>query len=177
MKRIFIFLVISAFSIFGASGLSLCVNVDGYWGKWDNWYNLYTVYGNYGGFCCYWQGRYSFESNHPSEWEWRFTIKNYQAPTKKEKKEHLKKDIWYEYEGTFEYYITDEDQSIKKMFLEHGRPSVDPAHHKTEKGQMPCVKKTVPATIKIAPYKDHPKTYNIWFEGVGFGISLDNSHF
>jgi len=176
MKRILLLLMISSFSILSVKGLSLSVYLDGYWGPWDSW-NLYSLYGNYGGFCCYWQGRYSFESNHPSEWEWRFTINNYNEPTKKERKEHWKKNIWYEYQGTFEYYISDEYQSIKQMFREHGRPCVSPANHRTEKGQMPCVKRTVPATIKIAPYKDHPKVYNIWFEDVGFAISLDNSYF
>ena len=33
------------------------------------------------------------------------------------------------------------------------------------------------STIKIAPYKDHPKIYNIWFEDVGVGIDLGTLYF
>ena len=54
---------------------------------------------------------------------------------------------------------------------------VRPSQHNVDKGQMPCVKRTVQATIKIAPYKDHPKVYNIWFEDVAMAIDLGNMYF
>lgn len=41
----------------------------------------------------------------------------------------------------------------------------------------PRVKRTTRAKIKIAPYKDHPVVYNIWFDNVGFGINLETSYF
>ena len=41
----------------------------------------------------------------------------------------------------------------------------------------PTKKVTKKATIKIAPFKDRPQTYNIWFENVGFAINLNDTYF
>lgn len=146
------------------SFVGFSVYYNGYWGNWE----LYDarIYGNYSSIAFY------HPLDHPSKWTHKFTIDNYSTPSKKEIKEHWKKKIAYEYQGTFEYYITDYYPSIKKIFESWNYPCVFPSQHNTEKGDMPCVKRTVPAKIKILPYKDHPRVYNIWFEDVGFAINL-----
>lgn len=171
MKRyFFLFLFfITSFCVFAQSQIKTCVYYDGYWGSWKGGYMC--LYGNYGGIIFYQRG------THPSEWQWKFTINNYVTPSKDDIKYHYKNNIWYEYTGTFEYYISDEYQSIKQMFKEYGYPAVNPTIHRVEIGETPCVKRTSSATIKIAPYKNHPQVYNIWFDGVGFAIDLQDSYF
>lgn len=150
-------------------------NVDGYWSKW--YYFAHSIYGNYGQICDY------TSCGHPSNYRWRFTINNYITPSKDDVEYHYKNKIWWEYSGFFEYYVTDEFPDIRSIFTKSSNFSsvgwlwVNPTHHDPSKGQTPCVKRTSRATIKIAPYKDHPKVYNIWFEGVGFAFDLHNSHF
>ena len=101
---------------------------------------------------------------------------------------------WVVYNGTFEYYITDEYPDARSLLL--AQEWVDPHDHNPLKGQTPCVKKTVNARIKKqsqtryekvlkgyskwgtpkyeqVPY-DHV-TYNIYFDNVGFAISFDVS--
>ena len=39
------------------------------------------------------------------------------------------------------------------------------------------VKRIVPAEIRIMPYKKHPVCYNVFFEDVGFAISLGTAAF
>ena len=40
-----------------------------------------------------------------------------------------------------------------------------------------AVKRTVSAEIRILPYKKHPVCYNIFFDDVGFAISLGTASF
>lgn len=171
-------------SILSSYAISFSFYYDGFWGRWqeDN-INGIACYGNYSGFVCYWDYHdgYGFWQDHPSDWFFKFQIKSYVEPSKKEKKQHLKKNVWYEYTGVVEYYISDEYQDIKSIL----KSSIDytishfvrPSRHRVEEGKMPCVKRTAQATIKIAPYKDHPKVYNIFFEGVGIAIDLGNTYF
>ena len=142
---------------------------DGYWGEWkDQWlpslYSstpekfYYRIYGNESGFIVY------DADNHPSDYVFKFQINNYVAPTKQQIKEHYKRDEWYEYSGTVEYYVVESKPTIKEILKDHcdwpGR---------TE----PIAKRIANATIKIAPYKKHPRTYNIFFDDVAVGIMLD----
>ena len=83
-------------------------------------------------------------------------------------------DKWYEYSGTVEYYISDDDPSVLAMFRKKKGVYFIAS---TLKNGRPTKKITSKATIKIAPFKDLPNTYNIWFDGVGFAISLNGSSF
>lgn len=56
------------------------------------------------------------------------------------------------------------------MFRAARGPMFVPA--KLENGR-PTKKITSKATIKIAPFKYLPRTYNIFFDNVGLGITLD----
>ena len=179
MKKAILGVLFFVASISSLCQIKVAAYYDGYWGEWEETYQTYfngkldptfpylTVYGNYSGFCTY------QSTAHPSTYSFKFQITNYTAPDKKTKKEHLKNGKWYEYSGTVEYYVNEKFPTIKdrlKISTMFGRfPSVSPSYE--------AKKRIVNATIQIAPYKDHPKVYNIWFEGVGVGIDLGTTYF
>lgn len=166
MKKIIIFFITALICAVGHSqtDISICTCVDGVWSPWKTFSGC-GIYGNYGQISLYDPNR------HPSEFAWRFTINNYYAPPKTNQ--------WTEYTGTIEYYITDDYPDAKSQFLHETQQGfvVAPWFHNVSKGETPCIKKTSNATIKIAPYKKHPQVYNIFFEGVGFGVDLINNYF
>ena len=141
---------------------------DGYWGHWKKNY-VYNLYGNYSGFIIYDIG------DHPSRYEFKFQINNYVPPTKQQIKEHYKKQEWYEYSGTVEYFVVEKAPTIKDLLKQFGRPIYHKDIH-DEYGNY-AVKRVANATIKIAPYKKRPQVYNLWFDDVGFAISLDYIQF
>jgi hypothetical protein len=173
VDRLFIVILFVASPSLLKGQIKTCGYFNGYWGPWEEHYfmDIYgridetllcqKVYGNYSGFCIY-QGQL-----HPSYYSFKFQITNYVEPSKKIKKEHLKSKQWYEYSGIVEYYVTDKCPTAKAAVM-------------SCIGNFPCIlptaegakKRTANARIKIEPYKDHPKVYNIWFEDVGVGIDL-----
>ena len=170
MKKILISILFSIFAVSSSAvKFSTCAWYDGYWGNWES--IEFNIRGNYSGMILY------DPDYHPSYYSFKFTINNFIPPTKDEKKRHIKSDEWYQYEGVVEYYVTDAYPTIKDVFKKFPFPSVCPALHKVEEGQTPCAKRTVKATIRIAPYKDHPKVYNIMFEDVRLGIDLEGNTF
>lgn len=162
---------------------------DGYWGKWDLDSGT-KIHGNYGGFVIY-----SDFDNHPSKYFFKFTINNYVKPEKKEIKKHLKNNLWWEYQGTVEYYICDlyptltDFVKIKYRFLrdfdvndsEYEKKLSALKASKMLKGQSftPISFKKVikQATIKIAPYKKVPRVYNIYTDDCGIALDLRGLYF
>lgn len=146
------------------------IRISGYFdGYWSEWQDLGAeIKGNYDGFIIY------LSNEGPWEYRFKFKINNMLFPSKKQRKHDIKNDKWYEFSGTVEYYITDKFPTILKLFREAKGPLFAPA--KLDKGR-PTYKVTKRATIKIAPFKDKPKTYNIWFEDVGFAINLNDIYF
>jgi hypothetical protein len=170
MKKILIVVfLLTAIPLYALAQLSTNVYYDGYWGEWKKQYYTYSkqswyqIYGNYSGFIIY------YASNHPSKYLFKFQINSYRVPSKEEIKNHRKNDIWYEYTGTVEYSVNSSYPTIKDALK--------------STYNFPCVtngdgyKRTVNAEIRIAPYKDHPKAYNIWFEDIGIAIDLGTSSF
>ncbi len=92
----------------------------------------------------FWQ---DYESS--NNWCFLFYIDNYVKPDKKSKKEHNKNNIWYEYSGYVEYYVSDEYPTIDKVLQRFQFPMINPY------GETVRVKRTARATIKIAPYKNN----------------------
>ncbi len=92
------------------------------------------------------------------------------TPDKKTIKLHYKNNMWYEYSGTVEYYVTEKYPTILDILKAFDFPYFN---YDSGSDGNPCVKRTARATIKIAPYKDHPKCYNIYFDNIGVGIDLD----
>lgn len=169
MKRLILlfFIFASTIATIAQGRVKYSQLVDGCWSQWKVSYDY--LYGNYGSIQCY------NAFGHPSIYCWRFTINNYQTPTKDQIKLHRKTNTWFEYSGTFEYYISDEYPDIRSQLIKG--TWVAPWNHDTSKGQTPCVKRTLFATIKIAPYKKNPVCYNIFFNGGGFAIDLCDNYF
>ena len=169
-------------SLCASSQIKVNAYYDGYWGEWedgaiggffmgkpleDDLLPYFKIYGNYSGFCMY------LSDSHPSAYTFKFQANNYVTPDKKTKKYHLKNKKWYEFNGTVEYYTDDNYSNDIKKILKTGSlhfPLLKPTNKNAKK-------RTVNAIIQIAPYKDHPKVYNIWFEGVAVGIDLGTIYF
>ena len=144
--------------------ISTCAFYDGYWGEWKKPnYNMYKLYGNYSGFIVYYQ------SDHPSEYIFKFQIESYSQPSKEAVKYHWKNEEWYEYYGYVEYFIDSSYPTIKTALKTCSFALLSNNSYST--------KKTANATIKIAPYKDHPRVYNIFFEDIAIAIDLCNCRF
>lgn len=173
-------------SAYSQATFRTCCYYNGYWGEWkDTWVRCW---GNYSGFILYSSG------DHKSDYYFRFQIDDYTEPSKKEIKKHRKTDTWWTYTGTVEYYISDVYPTFKSCLMDLGHPltkkDTEDSYYTNKKlplaraANMRNSGKTIGftrvtsrATIKIAPYKKHPNTYNIWIDDVGFGISLNGNSF
>jgi hypothetical protein len=96
---------------------------------------------------------------------------DYVRPDKKTRKQHHKNNIWYEYSGWVEYYVRDEYPTIEKVLEAYQFPMIQP------KGETARAKRRARATIRIAPYKEAPECFNIYFDGVAVGISFSECPF
>lgn len=105
------------------------------------------------------------------EWCFQFYMDNYVKPDKKARKYHEKNNIWYEYSGWVEYYVTDDYPTIAKVLERYQFPMIQPT------GDTARAKRRARATIKIAPYKKEPTCFNIYFDGVGVGLSFSKFPF
>ena len=168
-RRLLLGVMVTLLSLSCFAQLSTNAYYNGYWGEWKKQYfeyssqTMYELYGNYSGFILY--SSYS----HPSEYVFKFQIDNYIPVTKETIKYHKKNNIWYEYSGSVEYFINSDYPTIKAALMTWNIPHV--------KNTVENIKKTARAKIQIAPYKDHPRVYNIWFEDVGVAIDLGNWSF
>ena len=150
--------------------LSTCAYYDGYWGKWKEQYYkysgdiIYNIVGNYSGFAVY--SKY----DHPSKYCFKFQISSYSPPSKEMIKYHYKNNIPFEYSGYVEYFVSELNPTIKSALQSVGFAWV-------KNGDYDSSKRTVNATIKILPYKKHPKCYNVFFEDVAIGIDIGRWEF
>ena len=177
MKKLFLLFCFVCLSVIVNAQYQVSFYNDGYWGEWKNAYGA-EIRGNYDGFCLY------FSGEHPSKYFFKFEIDNYREPSKEEIKWHKKNNKLFEYNGTVEYYATDDYPSFSSLIKVEQFNS--PSGHDVSKGQRPCVKRTIKAVIKIQPYKYssnkskvgcHPTCYNIYADGVGIGINLGSLYF
>ena len=169
MKK-FIFIISLLLCISFNSEAQIWANAyfDGYWGEWKSMGPVAKIKGNYDGFIIY------LDKEGPWEYRFKFTVNNMTFPDKKQRKKDIKTDTWYTFTGTVEYYISDDYPTILSAFRAKKEVTFLPA--KLQSGR-PTKKVTSRATIKIAPFKDLPKCYNIWFDNVGFGINLNDTYF
>lgn len=100
-----------------------------------------------------------------------FFIDHYVKPSKKDLKQHIKSDTWFEYTGTVEYCVNDEYPTAESLAKACRFVVPNPRVQDT-----PTVTRTTRATIKIAPYKEVPVVFNIWFDNIGIGISVRDFH-
>lgn len=177
MKKILFFAIVMIMALSVRAQISTCSWHDGYWGQWKSHttryeffppHYEYIIYGNYSCFIIYKKG------NHPSEYIFKFEIDSYSTPDKKTIKYHKKNNLWYEYSGTVEYYVTEKYPTIYAILKAFEFP-----YFNCNSGSYdnPCVKRTARATIKIAPYKKRPQCYNIYFDNIGVGIDMEKTYF
>lgn len=147
-------------------------SVGGYWSKWDMHYTYlddYEITGYYRSIVLYKKGQ------HPSKFFFKFTIDSSQKqPDRKEIKKHYKTNTYYEYKGTAEYYRTDQYPTAESQLSKNNIFVVGPPQPGEKK---PVVKQVSEAKIIILPYKETPRVYNIFFDGIGFGIDLQYKTF
>lgn len=176
-KRFLTILLYVTIAISIKAQIRTCSWHDGYWGEWKSHTTRYSylppsyeysLFGGYSGFIIYKVGA------HPSEYIFKFEAYSYQTPDKKTIKEHYKNNVWYEYSGIVEYYVTEKYPTISAILKAFEFP-----YFNCNSGYdgNPCVKRRANAKIKIAPYKKQPECYNIYFDDVAVAISFDGVHF
>jgi hypothetical protein len=173
MKKIslasFLLLIISInFTFAQKGGFSFSFNINSMWGNWQP--ASERILGNYNDLVIV-EGEYT----HPSDYYVRITLDNFELIKDTNYKKRLKNNQWYEYTGTIEYFEIDnpaewhttfEDRIKSNIGLSFGAPT---ANDRDKKG-FRAIKK--PAIIKIAPYKEYPIIYNIFFDNYGIAIDL-----
>lgn len=163
---------------FKSTQYDFCAYYNGKWTEWHSRRNgmglagwqvsLIRNYNSFGGIAF---NIVSFEKIVGTPFQ--FHIENYIPPTKKEVKQHLKDNEWYVYKGWVEYYVNDDSPTIKDLLEEYHFPVIYP--NKKKANNSICVIRKAEATIKIAPYKEYPKVFNIYFDNVGVGVDVDLS--
>ena len=178
MKKSIVLIIFISYVFVTKAQISTCCYLNGYWGEWKSHTtrygfgipntNEYNLYGGYSGFIIYKKG------THPSEYIFKFQAYAYSTPDKKTIKEHRKNNVWYEYPGIVEYYVTEDFPTIDGILKVWQFPQFN-----CNSGSIgnPCVKRVAAAKIKIAPYKKRPQVYNIWFDDVGVAIDMEDSYF
>lgn len=156
--------------------MALCANYDGSWTVWKS-YNNFQITGSYKGFVL---------GLNDGTFLFKFTISDSSKPSSSAgsvggyvtgvQEIPSKSKEWLEFDGTVEYYICDEYMTLYSRFskcreAQFITKSWGEANHRPVK----LVKSK--AKIKIAPYRKHPKVYNIWFDNVGLGIDLQDVYF
>ena len=142
------------------------ISINGYWGDWKSSYigvgiEKFYFNGTINNFVIH------SSEEHPSNYVMKVTINDYRLDTdKKSRKQRLKDNVYYEYEGTVEYYTELTFQDFGEYT--HRWPYIS---WNTSKGKKHVAK----AIIKIQPYKEYPQILNIFFENYGVAISVPNN--
>lgn len=158
------FLVVSQRAISG------CSYINGYWGSWSR--ALYVMNGSFSEFIVY------LPSEHPSKYILK--VKVYGMPyeiDKKEMKQRIKQNRFYEYSGSVEYF--NNIYQAEEGFISNFRRWPDGyiptlITNKDTKYSGEITQSYVKAAkILIAPYKKEPRVYNIFVEDFGIGIQIE----
>lgn len=150
MKKLLV-LVIAVVSSLTAMGQQYAACVNGYWTDWEGGLGSVTFQETNNGFILY------QSTGKPWDFSFRCTM---------DMQSSYKEDKWTVYSGTAEYYTSKDYPTIASMFSSYHYPFVYPCYFYPD-----ARKHTVRAQIKIRK-NIFGKTYNIWFDNVGFGVSL-----
>ena len=168
MKKVlftFCFLLFAANNSWGQ--ISFSAYFDGFWSPWIQASEA-RVYGNYESFVVH------TVADGPWNYRFKFTIHDFKVPNKKQRKKDIKAGRYYEFTGTVEYYVTDEKPTARDAFRKNKGPVFISAESKDGR---PNRKITSKATIRVSPFKDYPRVYNIWYDNVALGIDLNTIYF
>ena len=170
-KYIKLFLVIVTYllGIGNAFPIRTAYGMDGYWSSWN--FSLLEVTGSMRNFVLF-NG-----SDHPSIFLLRWKADNYTKPSKKEIKEHIKSDSWFEYTGTVEYWVSEEYPTIKDVLKKkQGSLVTNPdSGYGNSQSSGRKVKRTATAKMMCQFYKNgYIKNINLFFDNIGYGIGCDS---
>lgn len=165
MKKqlLFILFILFSYSAYSTSWIKTAIYQNNIWYPWERSSNV-KMSGYYEQFSVH----NAFDDS--SHFYFRVTINNFSIPDKKTRKARLKSNEWYEYTGYIEYWIDDEHMDFLSCLGTSRRVLPGAAVPWLKSDGRPSIIKKSPATIKIAPYKKYPVTYNLWFEGIGFAF-------
>lgn len=135
----------------------------GDWSSWQNEYGKISHYHDESGIILKTSGGQTYFS---------FQISNYTPPSKKELKEHLKNNQWFEYTGTVEYMVNDQYPTAEALARANRFVIPNPRYDQT-----PSVMRRTSCTIRIQPYKKLPANYNIFFDNIGVAIDISGMSF
>lgn len=163
MKRVLIVILLTVSITAYSQNFSYNKCINGIWGDWErppygmfvlkligdkDLYNEFVIYG---------------VNDHPSKYVMKVTMFGpVVEKDKKKRKDAIRSKAWYEYPAMVEYYTLNMADRFKDII---GRWPLDGYNTDFEKHY-------VAATVKIAPYKDKPESYNVWLEDFGLGIQL-----
>ena len=137
-------------------------NYRGYWSKWERAIGEVSAYQDGSGLILSVNGNTYF----------KFMISNYTPPTRAEIDRHREQNQWFEYYGTVDYYVNDsyptaEDLAKSCCFvIPNAREDLTPS-----------VMRHASARIRVEPYKNNPKNYNIFFDNIGVAVGVKGLEF
>lgn len=164
MKKLMLFIIVlcSVQLTFGQRNFTYGKRIDGIWGNWTG--SGLVCKGDY-------KDLFVYRSNdHPSNYIFRLKISGMEKlfssskEDKKLRKEHLKENKWYEFEGELYFYGA---RIYKDFFSSFPNIYLGATSEPLNGGR-------VKVNIKVAPFKDKHgiQTYNINYDGLGLGIQL-----
>lgn len=172
MKKIILIglsLILSVSYLSAQRSFSMAFNINSMWGKWIPVNNY--ILGDYGDFVIV-----ESEYTHPSNYLVRITLNNFELAKKSDYKKRKKNNEWYEYSGTIEYFECSDYNTAKTTTMDAriksglGFGFLAPSAYDKNLAGFRTIRK--PAIIRIAPYKEKPIIYNIFFENYGIGIDM-----
>ena len=117
MKKFVFVIFILLNNVFNSSAqIYLNAFIDFIWGEWKPISSEIVIDGNYDGFIIY------SKKEGPWNYRFKFTIDDMTFPIKKQRKKDIKDGKWYEFEGSVEYYISDDYPNAYSMFKENKGP-------------------------------------------------------
>lgn len=137
-----------------------CFMYKGEWSSWTNAYGNIEHYADESGIVLKTSGGLEY---------FRFRIQNYLPPTKEQLKEHLKSGECFEYTGIVDYCVNDMYPTAEAIAKSDCFVKPDPRVDKT-----PTVMRSTTCRILIRPYKKIPSVYNVFFDGIGVAINIQN---
>lgn len=135
--------------------------------SWNGHYSKchYKAIGKYNDFIVY------RDVNHPSEYYFRLSFNGTDAMNgtvpPQIRKNHLKENETYKYEGTVEFYLDDKTSTAKEWVKVFAKNENQPYRSNRN------IRKTYQCTVYIAPYKDNPREYIVAFNELAIGFTID----
>lgn len=169
-KLILMFLMVMSISGLSAQTKTCCF-FDGFWSDWKVVDASVSLYGS-------WDSFIMFDKDSGDKWEPQFkmTINNFSVPNKKQRKKDVKANVWYEFDGTVEYNMPNDEGTILDWFRVFKGPLLLDKPALEEALERDARKVVSRATIKIQAFEKQPSCYNIYFDNVGVGISFRASN-